>query len=213
MEAFPSNTHKSQEQKKTKAPVEKNIEKVTTGQVLQRKKSLGERFKGVFFGGEIKGATRYITSEVLLPAMKNLIVEATSKGVERMIYGDSAPRRRGMVDPRQTRVSYNSPIDRRFGGRPTMLPDQPPRYGTQRRQSIGDIIISSRAEAETVVERLQDIVSTYDVASIADLYELCGLPSTYIDNQWGWLNLAYVDVVQTRDGYIINLPPAEAIQQ
>ena len=212
MEAFPSNTHKSKEAK-PKAPAEKNIEKVTTGQVLQRKKSLGDRFKGVFFGGEVKGAARYITGEVLLPALKNLVVDATSKGVERMIYGDAAPRRRGLVDPRQQRVMYNSPVDRRFatGGRPTMLPDQPPRYGSQRRQSIGDIILSSRQEAETVVERLQDIVNQFDVASIADLYELCGLPSTYIDNQWGWPNLSFVDVIQTRDGYVINLPPAEAL--
>jgi hypothetical protein len=58
---------------------------------------------------------------------------------------------------------------------------------------------------------MTDIIDKYDVVSIADLYQMCGLPSTYIDNEWGLSSLQYIDVRQTREGYIIDLPAAEAL--
>jgi hypothetical protein len=214
MDNFPSNSHKVVDTNKPKDKATKNTEKVTTGEVILRKKPFGERFKNVFFGGELKGATRYIATDVLLPALKNLVVDATSKGIERVIYGDTGPRRRTGPEFNRPRVSYNSPVDRGYSRpRPGMLPDQPPVYGRDRgrRQSIGDIILASKQDADAALERMLDIVDKFDVASIADLYEIVGLPSSYIDNQWGWTNLAYVEVRQTREGYVIDLPPAESL--
>lgn len=72
-------------------------------------------------------------------------------------------------------------------------------------------MLVSRDEAELVIERLSDILENYDVASVADLYDLVGLPTTYIDNKWGWTNLAYANVRQVREGYLIDLPQAEPI--
>lgn len=212
---FPSNSHKMPNDGSKKEPPKKDIQKVVTGEVVQKPKSVGRKFKGIFFGGEFKTATRYIFSDVLLPAFKNMVVDATSKGVERMVYGDQGPRRRygyGYEPGRQPRVQYNQPVDRYR--RPGMLPDQPPlsnRPSNNRRHDAGDIIIPSREEAETVLERLVDIIDKYDVASVADLHDLVGLPSTYVDNKWGWVNLNNVSVRQIREGYIIDLPPVEPI--
>lgn len=210
---FPSNSHKVTDPKKNppKPPAEKKVEKVTTGTVIVKKASLGARFKNVFFGGEFKSATRYITTDVLLPALKNLIVDATTKGVEKIIYGDSAPRRRPQM-PGQPRVTYNTPVNRgydRSNPMSAMLPNQPPHYVGRRQQTVGDIILVSREEAETVLGAMQDIVDQYQVVSIADLHELVGYPSSYIDNTWGWTNLAYSSVRQIREGYVIDLPAAE----
>lgn len=206
---FPSNSKHVVEPKKNPPKTEKKVEKVTTGAVIVKKPPLGTRFKNVFFGGEFKSATRYITGEVLLPALKNLIVDATSKGIEKIIYGDSAPRRRPPM-PGQPRTSYNTPVDRGYDrSRPAMLPQQPPIYGGRRAQTVGDVILSSREEAENVLGAMQDIVDQYNVVSIADLYELVGYQSSYIDNVWGWTTLAYVSVRQTREGYVIDLPAAE----
>jgi len=93
-----------------------------------------------------------------------------------------------------------------------MLPDQPPRLpGGTARHDIGDLVLVSREEAEMVVERLIDIMDKYDVATVADLYDLVGLPSTHIDNKWGWTAGGGIEVRQVRDGYVIDLPPVEAI--
>lgn len=187
--------------------VKKEVVKVVSGPVVERKKPLGQRIKNIFFGGEFKNATRYIASDVLLPAFRNMVVDATSKGVERMIYGDASPRRR--ADYGRTRVQYNAPVDRDRYSRPKAnLPDQ---ANSSRRQDIGDIILISREEAELVVERMSDIIDKYDVASVADFYDLVGLPTTFIDNKWGWTDMQYVDIRQVREGYVIVLPPIESI--
>lgn len=204
---FPSNSHKSKEEKPEKP--KKDIQKVVTGEVVQKAPSVGRKFKAIFFGGEFKSAARFIMGEVLLPAFKNMVVDATSKGVERMVYGDTSPRRRNApYDMGRPLVSYNRMSDR---GRRATLPDQPPLGGLSRRHTSGDIILVSRDEAELVLERLHDVLDQYEVAAVADLHELVGLPSSYVDNKWGWTRLTGADVRQVREGYLLVLPPVEPI--
>lgn len=212
MEDFPSNSHKlvaGSPLAKKETPEKEKVEKVIVTEVIQRKTPLGRRIKGIFFGGEVKGATKYIFSDVLLPALRNMVVDATSKGVERVVYGD-APRRR-YIDVGRPRVSYNQPVDRFARSRPAMLPDQPPLRQTNTRRDAGEIILITREEAELVLERLNDIIDKYDVASVADLHDLVGLPTVYTDNKWGWTSLTGSDVRQVREGYLLVLPIAEAI--
>lgn len=205
---FPSNSNKVTAPKA--APPEKKVEKVTTGEVIHRKKSLAERFKNVFLGADLKSVIRYVAADVLLPALKNMAVDTIEQGAKRAIYGDRAPRR--VVDPRAPIISYNTPVDRRYRPQqPAMLPHQPPQYASQRQQQVGEIILASRNEAELVLERLKDILDTYDTASVADLFELVGLPNTHVDHMWGWSNLNFASVRQTRDGYVIDLPAAQPL--
>lgn len=217
MEAFPSNsqnvvnTGKAVRQQKA-APTEKEpVTKVVTDGVIHKKTPLSKKFKDVFFGGELKGAVHYITGDVLLPAFKKLVVDATSMGMERLIYGDTRPRSPRRLDQQNpSRVLYNSPVNRDPRTR-SMLPDQPPYSAPPRHQDQGELIVVSRVDAEVVVERLSDIIDKYEVASVADLHALVGLPATYVDNKWGWTNLAYANIKQVRDGYLIDLPPVEPI--
>lgn len=62
-----------------------------------------------------------------------------------------------------------------------------------------------------VLERLNDIIDRYEVASVADLHELVGLPTTHVDNKWGWENVRYAEVRQIREGFLLDLPPAMPI--
>jgi hypothetical protein len=206
MESFPSNSHKKT---KPMSPDQKNVTKVVTGEVVQRKKSLGRRFKDIFMGGDIRGVTRYIAADVLLPAVRNMVVDATTEGIRRAVYGESPARRGRSSDPMRSRVSYHSPMER-SPMRPTMLPDQPP-YSARRKQDPNEIILVSREEAELVVERLADLIDNFDVATVGDFHELVGLPSTYVDNKWGWTAIRGVDIRQVREGYLIELPPIEPI--
>lgn len=212
MENFPGNSHNPTGPKAKPAKAEKVVEKVVTGEVIQKPKSLGRRFKDLFMRGESKGAVDYVVGDVMLPAFRNLIVDATSKGVERLIYGDTAPRRgRSPLEYRQPRVQYNTPVDRSYrGGPPGILPGQPPlRQPAHRRPDAGEVILLNKEDAELVLERLTDIIDTYDFATVADLKELVGLPAAYVDANWGWTSLQYADIRQTREGYLLDLPQAE----
>jgi hypothetical protein len=202
---FPPNSHKSKEEPE---PAKKDLKKIVSGEVVTRKKPLKQRIKSIFVGGEFKNAAAYIAIDVLVPAARNMIVDATTKGIERLIYGDS-PQRSRQNDYNRSRVSYNSPLDRNRQ-RGVMLPDQPPHYGRSSRNS-NEIIVNSRKEAELVLSTIADIIESYDVASVADLNELVGLPNTHIDNKWGWTSIRHADLRQVREGWLIDLPPAKPI--
>ena len=222
MDDFPANSNKRKSEKpniqngpigqnkEKPAKPEKNIQKVVTGKAIERKKTFGEKVHDVFIGGEIKTAGSYILAEVLLPALRAMIVEATSKGVERMIYGDTSPRRSSSSFGR-TRIQYNNPVER-FGAPPrAFLPGQS-MAARPNRQSINDIVLASREDAEAVVEQLAIIVDQYDVASVADLKTLVDITPNWVDQNWGWDSVHYVDIRQTRDGWLVSFPEVVPIK-
>lgn len=200
----------AKKQKADRPPKEK-IEAIVTGEVIQKPKSVGHKFKDIFFGGDFKLAVRYVSAEVLLPAFRNLIVDAVTKGAERMVFGESYRR----TPEFRSFTQYNNPLARRDMRDPRTaranLPDQPSRFNNNQRRDANDIILSSREEAELVVERLIDIIDKYDVASLADLHELLGIPTSHVDNKWGWTYLNNVEIRQVRSGYLIDLPTLEEI--
>jgi hypothetical protein len=202
----------SDKSKKDKSELpEKNLDKVVKGEVIVKPKTLGNRFKSIFFGGDIDSAASYVVSDVLLPALRNLVVETVSRGADRLIYGEDSRRRRPSTY--SPRIQYNNPINRGGPSRTAYLPDQRPvDKWAGGRKTFEDVIVASKEDAETVVERLTDIVDMYDVVSVADLHELLGLPSSHVDNKWGWTHLAGVDVRQIREGWRIGFPPLEEIQ-
>lgn len=200
---YTGNAHKQRDSQTT--PPKEKVQPVVTGEVIVKKKSWGEKFKGIFFGGDAKNALRYIAADVFLPTVRNLLVDATTKGVERMVYGDS-PSQRRRPTTYGARIQYNAPIQRDRA----YLPDQP-RSLRPVRKDTNDLVLASREEAELVLERLIDIVDKYRVASLADLYDLVGLPSSHVDNKWGWTYLNNTEIRQVRDGYLLDLPPTEEI--
>lgn len=215
---YQGNPNKDKE--KDKKP-EKKIEKVVTGEVITKPKSIGQKFKSIFFGGDLKAATRYVAADVILPALRDTLVDAITNGARRMVYGESMYRRHRPFEYRPT-VSYNNPIqtrsyasyayprDPRDPRDRANLPDQPNRY-RQERPENNPIIIAKRSDAESVVERLYDVLETYEVVSLADFYDMLGWKASPIDNNWGWTQLRNIEIRQVREGYLIDLPPVEVI--
>jgi len=200
---FPPNSEKS------KKGNDKNIERVTTGEVTRKRKSLRKQFSEVFIAGSMQSAARYVVMDVLLPAAKDMIVEAGSQGIEKLIFGESR-RRRGSTTPQSGATGYVQ------YNRPTGPPWQPsPQRALSRqaraRHDFDEIVLGSRVEAEEVIDRLYDVVNKYEFASVADLYELVGLSSTHTDHKWGWSNIRGAGVSRVRDGYLLDLPNPEPL--
>jgi hypothetical protein len=209
---FPGNSKMPRPQ--TPAPEqEKKVESVVTNHVEKRKKSLFKRFTDVFIGGDSRSVVHYVVMEVLVPQAKDMMAEAASQGFERLIYGESRPPRnrygsgtRPPVPTNYTRyaVRGNNPIGR-SGSEDRRVLHQP------RSQGIDDILLATRVEAETVLDRLYDLLKEYESASVADLYSLVGLSSTYVDQKWGWTELHGSQVRRVRDGYVLELPKTVAL--
>ncbi|MET0786959.1 MAG: hypothetical protein ABWY25_09650 [Paenisporosarcina sp.] len=196
---------------------EKKVEKIVTGEAIQRSKPVGRKFKEVFFGGDFKYASRFVVADVILPRLRDLLVDIAWKGTSRLVYGESDHRRRHPEF--ESRTQYNVPVNRASTAffrtpdpreRP-YIPDQPHPYRRPVRRDYKEVVLADRAEAERVVERMYDLLEKYEIVTLADLYDLCGFATSHIDNKWGWTSLTNAQVVQVREGYLIDLPAAEAI--
>jgi hypothetical protein len=189
---------------------EKNIQRVTRSDPIRRKKGLGRKFKDIFFGGDARTTAQFIIYSVLIPAAKDMIIDAGREGIEKLVRGDSY-RRRSNPPPSgpQGYISYNRyPMQQR----PRPEPARTISSTSRARHNFDDIILNTRAEAEEVVERLYDIVSRYDSVTVSDLYELVGIRSTHVDHKWGWTDLRGTGVARVRDGYLLELPDVQPLE-
>lgn len=182
---------------------DKNVARVTSGEAVRRKKNLRRQFTETFVAGDAKSAVRFVVMDVLLPAAKDMIVDAGSQGIEKLIFGDA--RRRGSSPPQSGPtgyVNYNrqSPMSR------FTSPQRAMSRQARSQHNFDEIVLESRTEAEEVIDRLFDLVRQYDTASVADLYELVGLGSAHTDHRWGWTNLSGAGVARVRGGYLLDLP-------
>lgn len=201
---FPSNSEVS----KKGVPDGKNISPVVTGSAVRRKRSLRKQFKETFVSGDARTAIRYVLFDVLLPAAKDTVVEAGSQGIEKLIFGDS--RRRGSTPPQSGpygHIAYN----RYSSGSRYSGPERAMSRRSRAQHNFDEIVLDERVEAEEVIDRLFDLVSRYEAATVADLYELVGLSSTHTDNKWGWTDLTGAGVTRVRGGYLLDLPEPESL--
>ena len=197
---YPANNGKS----KDEAPVKK-IERVTTADPIVKKKTLGKKFTGTFFNGDGKSAAHYVVFSVLVPAAKDALADAGSQGLERLIFGEAKSRSRRPSAGAPGHVSYNRM------SRPAEHRRELSRQA-RAQHDFDEIILANRGEAERVIDQLFDLVSKYETASVADLYELIGLESSHTDHKWGWTNMRGADITRVRNGYLLDLPEAEALR-
>jgi hypothetical protein len=197
---FPPNSEVSKLQREEN--LDKQIEPVVTDAV-RRKKPLRKKFSEVFIAGSAKTAIGYALWEVLLPAAKDTVVEVITQGVEKLFFGDS--RRRGSLPPQSGPtgyVSYN-----RYSMQSRMSsPQRVMSRQARARHDFDEIVLESRTEAEEVIDRLYEVISRYESATVADLYQLVGLSSSHTDHKWGWTDIRGAGVSRSRDGYVLDLP-------
>lgn len=213
MEEFPSNSKHPTKKEAQNEP--KKVEKVVQGEVVKRKKPLGKRFVETFASGDdAKTVWDYVVMDVLLPAAKDTMADAVSQGVERILFGEarSTSRRTG-IRPNGY-VSYQSRYSS-AGGRHPVSRDEPRREPSRRARAsheFNELVIPTRAEAEEVIDRLFDLTSKYETATVADLYELLGVTGEYTDDKWGWSDLRGAGVVRVSGGYILDLPKPDPLR-
>lgn len=185
----------------------KDITPVVSSGAVRRKKSLRKQFSETFVAGDAKTAIRYVAFEVLLPAAKDMVVDSFTQGIEKLIFGDS--RRRGSTTPMSGPtgyVSYN-----RYSRGQSSGPSRAISRQARARHNFDEIVLDDRVEAEEVIDKLFELVSQYESATVADLYELVGLSSTHTDHKWGWTDLHGAGVSRIRGGYLLDLPEPEPL--
>lgn len=198
MENYSSNSKRSKDEQRTKEP-EKRASKVVTGTVVTKKKSGISKLADEFISEDAKNIKSYVIGDVIIPSIKKALCDIVKDGIEMLLYGGTRP---GGGRSVSDRVSYRSYYDR---------DSRPIRETRTSSYSYDDIILGSRGEAEDVLSRMDELMDTYGLVRVADLYDLVGITGNYTDNKYGWTNIRNAEIVRTRDGYMIKMPRAVPI--
>ena len=193
------NSHKYKAEQRAEQAEKKRVEKVVKGPVKVKKKSEIHKFADVFISEDAANVKSYILMDVLVPAIKKAVSDIVTNGIDMILYGETGRTKRSS---NASKVSYRSYYDHREDDRPYNSYRSKPGYSYDR------ITLDSRGEAEDVLTRMDELIDTYGVASVADLYDLVGITGDYTDNKYGWTNIRSATVVRVHDGYLLKLPKA-----
>ena len=194
MEDYKPNSHRSKEEQNLP---EKKIEPVVKGRVTTKKNNV-RKLTNTFVTEDIQNVKSYVLMDVLVPAIKKAISDIVTNGIDMLLYGETGRSRR---KTNASVVSYRNYYDSR----------REERYSSSRTRtgySYDDVVLETRGEAEDVLSRMDELIDTYGVVSVADLYDLVGISCNYTDNKYGWTNLRNAEPVRVRDGYMLKLPKA-----
>lgn len=213
MEEYPSNSNRQRRQEER--PPEKKVERVVQGEVIRRKKSFTRRLTEHFVGANARGAWSHIALEVLLPMIKDGFVETFHEGIDHVFDNDRRYSRRGRSRPGSgSYVSYNRYSQSSHRNERDRDRDEPRRISRRGRanHNFEEIILPTRVEAEEVIERLFDLIDKFEVATVADLYDMVGVTDEYTDRKWGWEDMQGARATRVRGGYLLDLPRPEPIE-
>lgn len=203
------------ETSETETVIKKEMKSVVTTEPKKIKRGLMGRFVNGIIGPDgASGIGEYVNEEIIKPAIKNIIVDAVTSGINMIMYGEKGSSSRGGYRPgvgynrnrdsgNNNRVNYSSRSSRR---------DEQPRQRSSR-YGIEEYIIEDRYEASHVLTALTEAADMYDSVSVADYYDLISITPQFTDNQYGWTidTIGRATIIPTRGGYVIKFPPVEVI--
>lgn len=110
---LPANSHRSKEIEKEENVEKKKVEKVVTGKVKTRKKTKASKFTDAFVSENSGGVMEHTVMDILVPAIKNTVLDIVWDGINIMFFGDTKPKgnRGGNNRPNSSYVSYRSYSD------------------------------------------------------------------------------------------------------
>ena len=196
MDEYKPNSHASK--REVSLGDKEKVQKVVPGAVKTKKKNEFRKFTDIFIAEDAKNVKSYVFMDVIVPAIKKAIADVVTDGISMLLFGTS---KRGEKSSAASKVSYRSYYDRRDDDRRTTSSTR-----TRNAYDYDDIILESRGEAEDVLSRMDELIETYGVVSVADLYDLVGISGNYTDNKYGWSNIRNAEPVRVQDGYMLKLP-------
>lgn len=201
MDDYKPNSYKHKETLKGKPSIdEKKVEKIVTGVVKTKKKTGVQKLTDVFISEDTTKVKSFILMDVLIPAAKKAVYDIVTNGIDMILYGETGHSKK--YHGAASKVSYRDYNEISKDRRPYRSSVNKSTY------SYDDIVLETKGEAEAVIMGLEEIIDTYSVASVADLYDLVGVTGSYTDNNYGWTDISSAQTVRVRDGYLLKFPRA-----
>ena len=180
---------------KPRDPNQKKIKTVTKAKT--REQRLSKKLAESFVSEDVENVKSYVIFDVIIPTVKDTILDL----INMAFYGESYGGRRGgnrkgyYTNERTSYAAYyKSDRDRE-------------KKRSRRSNDIPEIIVDSRAEAQDVLEEMNNLIDEYDVVSVADLNQICNITGSYTDEKFGWYDISRARIKRVGPGeYTIDLP-------
>lgn len=201
---YTPNSHKYKEQQKEAATEEKRVQKVVKTPAKIKKNEV-RKLADIFISEDISNVKTYILMDVIIPAIKKAAYDVVTNGIDMILYGGNG---RGKTSSSGAKVSYRNYYEQKNNtnnhrGSENVKPNNGFDYN--------DIVFNNRGEAEAVKQQMEDTITRYGVVTVADLYDMADLTAPFTSQKYGWMSVANAEVRRERDGYVIKLPRAAAL--
>lgn len=208
MEDYKPNSHKYRERTGPPATAEDSAvkrEKVTSGKVSTKKQPLTRKITDELISSDAVRIKNYVLYDIAIPAFKKLLVDAICNSAEMMFFGDTKGRSRSNNSSSGARrIPYNSLYDDTRARRPVAT-----RIGYE----FDEVQFESRADAEMVLDQMCREIESYDMVSVAAMYDFAGVDITrHTDWNYGWTSLRDAEVRRSGNGYYyLQLPRVKSL--
>lgn len=173
--------------------------KIISGKAkVKTKTSLIKKLRDTFIPGDVVSVKSYVINQVIVPGIRNLIVDTIGMFILGDDYSGVGRRTSYSSIGRRERTSYSVRVD-----------SDRNRYANVRTGGkYRDIIYETREDAQDVLEELDNLIRDYGRASISDLYSASGITPDFTDEKDGWVDLKRATIRRVPDGYILDMPKA-----
>lgn len=196
--------HADDEPPKEKPPKLKS--KVKKNDIVQTKKSLGQKFQETFVQEDIKTVRNYVVDEVVVPGFKNLILDCLSM----FFFKEAYSGRRGRRDDDEY-TSYSSYYSSGRKKKKRKKERDEDYDDDDRTVDYQNIVLKRKDAAQDIVDELRRRIKKYDRASVADLLDLIEVTGKYTDNNWGWTDPEDIGIRRVSNGFLIDVADAELL--
>lgn len=200
------NSHKYKAEKAAgKAPESRKKATPIVGKegIVSTRKPLGKKMAETFLTDDAKDVKSWLLLDVIIPGVKNTILDMISM----MFFGevDRRSRSRSRRDRDDYRTSYSSYYSGSSSRRSRSSRSREDRYDSDDRVDFRNIVLRTRDDAEHVIEELRDRIRKDGSASVADLLDLIDVAGRYTDNNYGWEDERDIGIRRVSSGYLIDV--------
>ena len=179
--------------------------------VIDQPKSRGwRRIREVFIAEDLGTVKGKVFEGVVVPSIKDFIVNIVTNTVTMIFYGEKAVANKGLqsswLSGSGKRVSYSSYFASSLNG-DNISKKLSPEMVT----SYTEPLFDNFEEAKNCLSDLVEMLDNYPQVTISDLYSheavaKNGYRNETVFNKWGWKNLGNAHVSATPNGWTLNLP-------
>lgn len=192
----------------------KRVTQVTTARPV--KKGIFSRMGNALFGPDgIRAIGSYIGREIVVPAIKNIIVDGFTTGINRAVYGEDDRRRpRHSSQPGYTYGGYTQYNNSYKGGQNSTVNGRGYNENVRASNRLIEYAIVDYSEALDALDQIKELASKYGEVSVAEYYSTIGVKVESTDYDYGWTyeDVSRVGLVSANGGWVFNLPRPRSLR-